>query len=324
MRKSGGGGRNPNSGGGGTGRGGNNGNRRWGGNSGSGSNNDNKRGSGKSGSNGRRGGAGVCFNFQKGNCSYGSKCKFLHSGQSNVKTGDNRSNFQDTSQRRGGAPSTANDSNRLIKQLKNTQQNDLADVIKNSGPLWRQCWGDAASQMSVGAVELLVQTLAKVPFSQEAKVPPPPIHALSSAMKRYLTSNATDPLLAAETALNVVRKMLSFEWSETRQVVKEALSKMLEDAANKLQRRNKDHRDCMNRIDECLDKLEKPWIIKETHQGGASTKNNEEDFYAIDSFEPDGTPSHHHSNWRNATIGWLAHSPTFSPTELPKMQGVFR
>ena len=85
---------------------------------------------------------------------------------------------------------------------------------------------------------MLLQTLAKVPFSQETKVPPPPIHALRSAMKRYLTSNAGDPLLAAETALNVVRKALCFEWSEKRIIVKEALGKMLEDAAKQLHRRN--------------------------------------------------------------------------------------
>ena len=39
-------------------------------------------------------------------------------------------------------------------------------------------------------------------------------------MKRYLTANTVDPLLAAETALNVVRKALNFEWEEGKPVVK--------------------------------------------------------------------------------------------------------
>jgi len=190
------------------------------------------------------------------------------------------------------------DSNRLIKQLKNKQLNQLADVISRAGPLWAQCWGDAASsQMAVGAVEMLLQTLAKVPFSQEAKVPPPPVHAISSAMKRYLADDAADPLPAAETALNVVRKALCFEWEETRSVVKEALSQILEDAANKLQRRNQNHRDCLKRIDECLDKLDKPWIIKEKHHELSTANVNQSIDGTLTNAKPGNVPHHHHSNW---------------------------
>ncbi len=115
----------------------------------------------------------------------------------------------------------------------------MADVIVRIGLLWSYCWGDASSShVAVGGVEVLLQTLAKVPFSQKMKVPPLPIHALSSAMKRYLTSNAGDPLLAAEKVLNVVCKVLCFEWSEKWLVMKEALAKMLEDSAKQLLHRN--------------------------------------------------------------------------------------
>ena len=210
----------------------------------------------------------------------------------------------------------------FLAELKNTKQENLADVIHRAGPLWTKCWGDAASpRMAVGAVEMLVTTLAMVPFSQEAKVPPPPCHALKSAMKRYLTSNI-EPLLAAETSLNVVRKLLSFEWNEERTVVKDALGTILEDAAGLLQRRNQDHRDCINRIDACLDKLEKPWIIKEKHQGpSVAVGDNGSDIVSSNQSSVGNLPHHHYSNWRHASIEWLVHGPTFSPTELPKMQG---
>lgn len=269
---------------------------------------------------------GICFDFQNGYCRYGSSCKFLHGtaggGQNKGGVG-NAGNFRGPPGGGGGAGRNVQNSNRLIKQLKNTQLNQLADAIAHAGPLWNECWGDAASspRMAVGAIEVLVNTLAKVPYSQESQVTPPPIRALSGAMKRYLTSSEVDPLLAAETALNVVRKALCFEWEEKKTVVKEALGTILEDAANNLQRRNQDHRDCMNRIDTCLDKLEKPWSIKEKNQG-LPTMTGETGF-GQDSgeIESAGVPHTHYSNWRNATIKWLVHPPTFCPSELPRMQG---
>jgi hypothetical protein len=222
----------------------------------------------------------------------------------------------------GGTTKNVDDSNRLIKQLKNTHPSNLADVVLRAGPLWNQCWGNASSShIVVKDVEVLLQTLAKIPFSQETKLPPPPIHALSSAMKRYLKSNSSDPLLAAETALNVVRKVSCFEWSENRLVVKEALGKILEDAANQLLRRNQDHRDCLNRIDACLDELDKPWMIKEKNQVDSTMDNAKNYDGMVNQAEEDGVTRHHHSLWRVATVEWLLQSSTFSPAELPKMQG---
>ena len=285
-------------------------------------------GGGRSGGGGGGGGGGVsspgiCFEFQnKGYCKNGSNCKYQH-GSAWQNNANKRGSAQGPSGVRvGGTARNVQDSNRLIKQLKNTHQSILADVIVRAGPLWNQCWADASSShIALGDVELLLQTLAKVPFSQETKVPPPPIHALSSAMKRYLTSNAGDPLLAAETALNVVRKALCFEWSEKRLIVKEALGKMLEDSAKQLHRRNQDHRDCLNRIDDCLDKLEKPWIIKEKNQAASTTDDEKNYDGTLNQVEDGGVPRHHHSLWRTATVEWLVQSSTFSPAELPKMQG---
>ena len=280
----------------------NRGNSRWGNNNrSSNNNNSNKRG------------IGICFDFQNGSCRYGRNCKFLHGTTSQSSSS---SNFQGKVRSGGGSTNSIQDSNRLIKQLKNTQQNNLADVICRAGPLWSKCWGDApSSQMPVGMLEILLTTFAKVPFSQEDKVPPPPVHALGSAMKRYLTSSV-DPLLAAETALNVVRKALSFAWEENKSVVKNTLGIILADAAGKLQRQIQDHRDCIKRIDECLDKLEKPWIIKEKQPSATMNEGS-----SNDEIVPGSLSNYHHSNWKNASIEWLLHGPTFTPTELPKMQG---
>ena len=92
-----------------------------------GGNTNNKRGNNNSGRSGRNlsaggggvnRGQGICFDFQKGKCHRGGKCKFLHgtAGQSNARGSNN--NFQGQRSGGGSAPatSTMQDSNRLIKR----------------------------------------------------------------------------------------------------------------------------------------------------------------------------------------------------------------
>jgi hypothetical protein len=164
----------------------------------------------------------------------------------------------------------------------------------------------------------LLHTLAKVPFSQETSIDPPPIYAFDEALKKFLKSANADgasSLLAAETTLNVVRKLLSFEW-EDKAVVKNILSGVLEGAVNLLQRRHADHRDTISRIDACLDTLDKPWHIKEKAQSAEKSLAAE-----INGGTDNGHPYHHFTNWKSASVGWLCYGPTFSPSANPKMQG---
>lgn len=257
----------------------------------------------------------VCFDFRNGSCRYGSSCKFSHT--SGGISGMPNSSNNVFSQKK----INTNDSQRLIKQLKSIQQSQVVDAIVNAGSLWTKCWECAASSFSSSEIETLLHTLAKVPFSAEAKVEPPPIFALKDVVKKYLknaeSKGPNDSLLAAETTLNVVRKLLGFEW-EDKSIVKEALGEILESAASNLQRRHSDHRDTIQRIDKCLDLLEKPWQIKER-----AIVSTEEIMAAGILIEDDSNllPYHHFSRWKNATVAWLCYGPTFSPSANPKMQG---
>ena len=260
----------------------------------------------------------VCFDFQNGSCRYGSSCKFSHTsgGSSGMPSNSNKSSQNIVSQKK----INTNDSQRFIKQLKSIQQAQVVDAIINAGGLWTKCWECAASSFSSSEIEILLHTLAKVPFSAEAQVEPPPIFALKDVVKKYLknaeTKGPNDSLLAAETTLNVARKLLVFEW-EDKTIVKNTLAEILETAASSLQRRHSDHRDTIQRIDKCLDVLEKPWQIKE--RAIVST----EEIMAAGIIEDDNNllPYHHFSRWKNATVAWLCYGPTFSPSANPKMQG---
>lgn len=261
--------------------------------------------------------SGVCFDFQKnGSCRFGSNCRFVHSTvSSNNIRGGNKRGPNNTGKSKS---SSNNDSQRLIKQLKNTKQNQLVDAIVKAGSLWPQCWECASSSLSPTDIEALLHIFAKIPFSQENKVDPPPIYAVKGVIKKYLNiPNTTGPqsiILLAETTLNVVRKLLSFEW-EDKSKVKDILAEILEDAAGHLQRRYPDHRDTLHRIDECLDSLDKPWQIKGKLLAPTATipiaENEDEQL----------VPFHHFSKWKNASVAWLCYGPTFSPSSNPKMQG---
>lgn len=195
------------------------------------------------------------------------------------------------------------------------------NAIANAGSLWTTCWECAGSSFSSDAVEILLHTFAKIPYSEGSRVTPPPIYAFNNAIKKFLKEagkkGAKDSILAAETTLNVARKLLSFEWDD-KAVVKDALSQVLEEAASHLQRRNPDHRDAIRRIDELLDLLEKPWTIKE--KLGAYAEENQHDENENEE-NSNIVPYHHYSNWKNASVKWLMYGPTFSPSANPKMQG---
>ena len=265
----------------------------------------------------------VCFDFMNGGgCRFGNNCKFLHSSAGGSgRAGNSGNNFSSSGSNQ--TKRNLDDSHRLIKQLKNTQQNQLVDAIAKSGDLWIKCWECAASSFSSDDIEVLLHTFAKIPFSAETTVTPPPIYAFEGTCRKFLKSSGTkgakEALLAAETTLNVVRKLLSFEWDD-KTIVKNALSDILEDAAGHLQRRNADHRDAISRIDKLLDSLEKPWTVKEKVRFATHVENLTDGNDIVEG-SGDLVPYHHYSNWRNATVKWLLYSPTFSPSSNPRMQG---
>ena len=69
-------------------------------------------------------------------------------------------------------------------------------------------------------------------------------------------------LAAVEVVLNVVRKLLQFEWENEVKLIRTSLETVLGTASDSLQSRIKDQRDAKQRVDAMLDELEKPWAIR--------------------------------------------------------------
>jgi hypothetical protein len=123
-------------------------------------------------------------------------------------------------------------------------------------------------------------------------------------------------LTAVKTIVDLVSRLLQFEWDASREVVKEGLTNVLVAADGHLRVKVKEHRDVRNRLAEILEEeLEKPWRIKlrssaeVTMEALQSSKNLT------------------FADWRSANVQWLCNSKFFAPSCCPPMlvgkQGVY-
>ena len=116
-------------------------------------------------------------------------------------------------------------------------------------------------------------------------------------------------LTAAEIVKNVVKRLLKFEWDESKEIVKNALSHMLLKAEGCLLKQNKEHRVVATSLMGELEELEKPWRIL--------LKSPEVPPHGIDDQMSD--PSSY-KDWQTPTIQWLSNPAFFSPMNLPVMK----
>ena len=62
--------------------------------------------------------------------------------------------------------------------------------------------------------------------------------------------------------MNVIKKLLQFEWEAEAQAVRRSFEMVLGTTSDSLQSRIKDQRDAKQRVDAMMDELEKPWAIR--------------------------------------------------------------
>ena len=214
-----------------------------------------------------------CNSFvQTGFCSYGSSCRYQHPpGTGNSSNGNS------------STTTGSGDSKRFLQKLSVAKPEHLAKQISGATSLWQQCWAEASVNFSLPNLQHLAVVLAKIPFS--AHIPPPPLYSCEAALKKFLEKSSSDTGAALQTvniALNVVVKLLQFEWEEEKDAVKDVLLNILEKASDRLQRRNKDHRDALARIDHQMDELDKDWIIKKKPVAEPQVDEDSGEFHSFD------------------------------------------
>eukprot|EP00392_Amoebophrya_sp_AT5.2_P006759 g6771.t1 len=232
----------------------------------------------------------------------------------------------------GNCNSGSDDSRRFLQQLvfKIPQPENVAKQILVSGALWEQCWADAV-HFSYQQLHNLATLLACIPFSSE--VPPPPLHSWKDAMAKLvdLGEKNKNALQTIETLLNVVKKMLEFEWEEEEcDSVRNVLSEILEEATKPLSIREKDEKSAKRRAEDVIEEIqEKAWIIKKKPSAATqknvppsgSGENGTTNEGGNESGDADEQNLLHYTQWPNATLAWLCHAPLFTPSLLPRMEG---
>ena len=125
---------------------------------------------------------GMCKSFlSTGQCNYGARCRYMHTANGSAPASSN------TTGSRTITRSNATDSRRFVLQLSLTPGDRLATIINSAETLWQQCWTDAGPSFDLIYLEKLSIVLAKIPFS--AVVPPPPLHAWEDATMSYISKS---------------------------------------------------------------------------------------------------------------------------------------
>lgn len=103
---------------------------------------------------------------------------------------------------------------------------------------------------------------------------------------------------------------MQYEWEGSKDVIKNALNDVLDQASTKLSIRNADHRKIQSKINDILEDLEKSWTVK--------SKTIDEDEMMAEVVENELRKSGSlHFQWRNATVAWLSNVISFQPSALP-------
>ncbi|KAI8896071.1 hypothetical protein BC833DRAFT_599019, partial [Globomyces pollinis-pini] len=269
----------------------------------------------------------VCKEFQtKGSCKFGQKCRFLHISNSkkskskNIKPNDNKNYSHSTPK-----PVAINVSELKLfaRKLKDADPNKIGNIITQFESLWLDCWKNS-KKLDASVLEILTISLAKIPYS--AIVPPPPIVECTLAIEDSVEKASKSPQAKQDTefiikkieiVLNVVNRLLKFEWTIPPAVVKSSLENLLGACSGHLSPKLPSHRRISTKINDVFEELDKSWTIRTkslTIMNEKRTSNNlSSDPIFDDNLVVDVT-------WENATVDWLMDPSQFLPPLLPVMK----
>lgn len=243
----------------------------------------------------------MCKLFETtGSCSFGAKCKFQHNSKSkgsknnSGKNGGDSKNRNTTNKSGGsGGPnqknntsktpneprkasenrshdrtqtsvvdSNANEMALFLKRLRFLEPAKISLQISQFSLLWLECWRNSQS-LPNQLVDLLVLTLAKIPFSSQAI--PPPIQECSTTLIGVIKATKKDEDSIAkqvETIISVIKRLLKFEWEIQKTTVQTSLSNVLSASSSSLDCKFANHRRLQTKINDIFEELEKPWTIR--------------------------------------------------------------
>lgn len=271
----------------------------------------------------------ICVEFQNtGKCSFNGNCKYRHLPKQTQGSSSKWTKSKSSSMK----AEDSKDVSLFIKRLRNADPARISQTISQFQNLWNEAWlvyylmkfRVSSHLLQKELLELLIITLAKVPFSSQSQ--PPPISACSNTVERYLksyvsNSNPESIVKQAEVALNVVIRLLKYEWSESRSKVQEGIEAILCSLQKILSSKFKSHRRIIQKVSEKFEELEKPWAItlKTTSTiikiNDATESNISSNVLALT------TPVLHTAfNWKEANLKWLLTPEYFLPPNLPIMK----
>ena len=258
------------------------------------------RGSGRSAFGGRGPGGGICHQWRDtGTCRFGSNCRYSHVSVGHQPAGSNRSRINRP------LDETAN----FVQHLSALPSKKRDIEISSSASLWNRCWQEHAI-LNNSIRRKLLEILATTPGSSVCD--PPHIDLCQQVVATFLKENAAggaDILGASKTVLDVVTRLLQFEWDCTREEVRGGLEKMIIGAESSLDKRNTEHRNVASRLMTLMDDLDKSWRIKLREVNENFSSKSTAPSVALT-----------FADWKTADIKWLCNSAFFAPTCCPKMQ----
>ncbi|KAI8855087.1 hypothetical protein BC829DRAFT_412745 [Chytridium lagenaria] len=200
---------------------------------------------------------------------------------------------------------------------------EVANFALKNSELWFQSWS-AYDALPWKQLEVLAVALARLPFSSSLN--PPPVMECSGLVKSFLEICAEESeehiIPAVEIALNVVQRLLAFQWENEKQDVLDGLFMILEAAEGILNNQNREHRLLKKKIAAAYEEVDKPWSIRLKPIIDASSGSKRSDSEPSDVIDliQDSTPLNGALRWRTATVEWLSMLDVFQPFFLPAMK----
>jgi len=206
----------------------------------------------------------------------------------------------------------------LLSTVQPCSYRDIPGMLKKYEHKWDECW-QKVGELSKAALRALLNCIARIPPSC-THVKPPLIESCHSAVSVFVAHVRKTPisaevederLEAARIIINVVKRLLQYEWNREKLDIKNALVSILSDADSLLLPRLSDHRKTRDEIGGFFEEIDKPWTIKvvEVHQNFSGSQMLMSD---IISQVP--------TSWRHPTVQWLSNYQNFQPCALPKMK----
>eukprot|EP01060_Flectonema_neradi_P033850 TRINITY_DN5789_c0_g2_i4.p1 TRINITY_DN5789_c0_g2~~TRINITY_DN5789_c0_g2_i4.p1 ORF type:complete len:3745 (+),score=744.53 TRINITY_DN5789_c0_g2_i4:86-11320(+) len=171
---------------------------------------------------------------------------------------------------------------------------EAPDDVSVYNPLWMSCWSSPTLDF--------LEAVAKVRAS--ATLPNPPSSHVFAGIDSFIKSVTTDNTKSLVTVINVVTKLLEFQWPDKdAKSVTSNMRKIAHSSRGLLDFDAKNYDDLSAKINDFEDTVRKSWSIKLKVTTAEETIDSAED-----------------GRWETAQLKWLANSKIFAPTKLPSLQ----